>query len=304
MSPLSRSPSQLPCRLSGAGSSNCAAVSRLISKKTQPTTRYGAVTLGKISLLNSQHTSVPPKWVREQRDKSPLLRSSLLMWKMLRTRWRKCKRTWKRSTVVIAPPRPRGWRICCRTLWWVRTAQTGHARRKCRCKAKPVLFLKTGSDLVLILCVFIHVWITRRRENSWMNSRLWWRPWTREPSPSSSWSHATPPLPSKANSLFRLCATSSSRRLDVLTLQSMATCNHSQPRQGSTGSAMHSLMCVCFSLIVFQITVHKGDECALLNNSQPFKWKVLNHSGHEAAVPSVCFMVPPVNGEAVDSVER
>ncbi|XP_035020659.2 plectin isoform X9 [Hippoglossus stenolepis] len=51
-----------------------------------------------------------------------------------------------------------------------------------------------------------------------------------------------------------------------------------------------------------EITVHKGDECALLNNSQPFKWKVLNRSGHEAVVPSVCFMVPPVNKDAVDSV--
>ncbi|XP_071324965.1 plectin isoform X18 [Trachinotus anak] len=51
-----------------------------------------------------------------------------------------------------------------------------------------------------------------------------------------------------------------------------------------------------------EITVHKGDECALLNNSQPFKWKVLNRSGHEAVVPSVCFIVPPVNKEAVDSV--
>lgn len=57
-------------------------------------------------------------------------------------------------------------------------------------------------------------------------------------------------------------------------------------------------------LVVLQITVHKGDECALLNNSQPFKWKVLNHSGNEAVVPSVCFMVPPVNQEAVDSVSR
>lgn len=55
---------------------------------------------------------------------------------------------------------------------------------------------------------------------------------------------------------------------------------------------------------LFQIIVHKGDECALLNNSQPFKWKVLNHSGHEAVVPSVCFLVPPVNKEAVDSVAR
>ncbi|KAM9852487.1 plectin-like [Aulostomus maculatus] len=51
-----------------------------------------------------------------------------------------------------------------------------------------------------------------------------------------------------------------------------------------------------------EITVHKGDECALLNNSQPFKWKVLNHSGNEAVVPSVCFIVPPVNKEAMDSV--
>lgn len=53
-----------------------------------------------------------------------------------------------------------------------------------------------------------------------------------------------------------------------------------------------------------QITVHKGDECALLNNSQPFKWKVLNRDGNEAVVPSVCFMVPPVNKEALDSVSR
>ncbi|KAM3873606.1 plectin-like [Diretmus argenteus] len=51
-----------------------------------------------------------------------------------------------------------------------------------------------------------------------------------------------------------------------------------------------------------EITVHKGDECALLNNSQPFNWKVLNRSGTEAVVPSVCFLVPPVNKEAIDSV--
>ncbi|XP_077431945.1 plectin isoform X9 [Vanacampus margaritifer] len=51
-----------------------------------------------------------------------------------------------------------------------------------------------------------------------------------------------------------------------------------------------------------EITVHKGDECALLSNSQPFKWKVLNRSGHEATVPSVCFLVPPVNKDAMDSV--
>ncbi|XP_061805799.1 plectin-like isoform X8 [Nerophis lumbriciformis] len=51
-----------------------------------------------------------------------------------------------------------------------------------------------------------------------------------------------------------------------------------------------------------EITVHKGDEYALLNNSQPFKWKVLSHTGEEALVPSICFLVPPVNKDAMDSV--
>ncbi|XP_062847391.1 plectin-like isoform X12 [Trichomycterus rosablanca] len=53
-----------------------------------------------------------------------------------------------------------------------------------------------------------------------------------------------------------------------------------------------------------EITVHKGDECALLNNSQPQRWKVLNQSGNEASVPSVCFIVPPVNKDAVESVSN
>ncbi|KAI4899265.1 hypothetical protein NFI96_019042 [Prochilodus magdalenae] len=49
------------------------------------------------------------------------------------------------------------------------------------------------------------------------------------------------------------------------------------------------------------ITVHRGDECGLLNNSQPSKWKVRSSSGSEAMVPSICFIVPPTNKEAVDS---
>ncbi|XP_078542690.1 plectin isoform X4 [Lissotriton helveticus] len=52
------------------------------------------------------------------------------------------------------------------------------------------------------------------------------------------------------------------------------------------------------------ITVHKGDECVLLNNSQPYKWKVLNVSGSESIVPSVCFLIPPPNKEALDVVNR
>ncbi|XP_060778274.1 plectin isoform X4 [Neoarius graeffei] len=53
-----------------------------------------------------------------------------------------------------------------------------------------------------------------------------------------------------------------------------------------------------------EITVRKGEQCALLNNSQPYKWKVLNQSGNEATLPSVCFIVPPVNKEAVESVSN
>uniref|UniRef100_A0A8C8SDH8 Plectin n=1 Tax=Pelusios castaneus TaxID=367368 RepID=A0A8C8SDH8_9SAUR len=53
-----------------------------------------------------------------------------------------------------------------------------------------------------------------------------------------------------------------------------------------------------------EITVHKGDQCVLLNNAQPYKWKVLNVSGNESIVPSVCFLVPPPNKEALDAVSR
>ncbi|KAL2079914.1 hypothetical protein ACEWY4_023707 [Coilia grayii] len=51
-----------------------------------------------------------------------------------------------------------------------------------------------------------------------------------------------------------------------------------------------------------EITVHRGEECALQNNSQPYKWRVRNPKGGEATMPSVCFIVPPTNKEAVDSV--
>lgn len=54
--------------------------------------------------------------------------------------------------------------------------------------------------------------------------------------------------------------------------------------------------------VCLQITVHRGDECALLNNSQPFKWRVLNDKGSEASVPSICFLVSPTNKEAMSSV--
>ncbi|KAG8515369.1 Plectin, partial [Galemys pyrenaicus] len=53
-----------------------------------------------------------------------------------------------------------------------------------------------------------------------------------------------------------------------------------------------------------EVTVHKGDECQLLGPAQPSHWKVLSNSGSEAAVPSVCFLVPPPNQEAQEAVSR
>ncbi|KAF3822826.1 hypothetical protein GH733_008200 [Mirounga leonina] len=53
-----------------------------------------------------------------------------------------------------------------------------------------------------------------------------------------------------------------------------------------------------------EVTVHKGDECQLLGPAQPSHWKVLSSSSSEAAVPSVCFLVPPPNQEAQEAVTR
>lgn len=50
--------------------------------------------------------------------------------------------------------------------------------------------------------------------------------------------------------------------------------------------------------------MHKGDQCQLRGPAQPSHWKVLGSSGSEAAVPSVCFLVPPPNQEAQEAVTR
>ncbi|XP_058515466.1 plectin isoform X1 [Ochotona princeps] len=53
-----------------------------------------------------------------------------------------------------------------------------------------------------------------------------------------------------------------------------------------------------------EVTVHKGDTCQLLGPAQPSHWKVLSSTGSEAAVPAVCFLVPPPNPEALEAVAR
>lgn len=123
-----------------------------------------------------------------------------------------------------------------------------------------------------------------------MSLRLTWLASIEEPRASSSLSLAIPPPPLKASFQSKQCVTSNRWRL----VKALATVLNHIP-------SYYWLNLFCF---FGQITVHKGEECALLNNSQPYKWKVLNQSGNEATVPSVCFIVPPVNKEAVESVSK
>ncbi|CAG5889364.1 unnamed protein product [Menidia menidia] len=53
-----------------------------------------------------------------------------------------------------------------------------------------------------------------------------------------------------------------------------------------------------------EITISRGEECVLEDNSQRTKWKVISPTGNEAMVPSVCFSVPPPNQEAIDTAGR
>ncbi|KAF7655257.1 hypothetical protein LDENG_00058710, partial [Lucifuga dentata] len=53
-----------------------------------------------------------------------------------------------------------------------------------------------------------------------------------------------------------------------------------------------------------EITISRGEECVLEDNSQRTKWKVISPTGNEAMVPSVCFTIPPPNQEAIDTASR
>ncbi|XP_035384756.1 microtubule-actin cross-linking factor 1 isoform X20 [Electrophorus electricus] len=53
-----------------------------------------------------------------------------------------------------------------------------------------------------------------------------------------------------------------------------------------------------------EITLSKGEECVLEDNSQRTKWKIISPTGNEAMVPSVCFTIPPPNQEAMDTASR
>ncbi|NXD11445.1 MACF1 factor, partial [Nothocercus nigrocapillus] len=53
-----------------------------------------------------------------------------------------------------------------------------------------------------------------------------------------------------------------------------------------------------------EITICRNDECVLEDNSQRTKWKVISPTGNEAMVPSMCFLIPPPNKEAIEMANR
>ncbi|CAH2222201.1 microtubule-actin cross-linking factor 1 isoform X20 [Pelobates cultripes] len=53
-----------------------------------------------------------------------------------------------------------------------------------------------------------------------------------------------------------------------------------------------------------EITINRNEECVLEDHSQRTKWKVISTTGNEAMVPSVCFLIPSPNKEAIDLASR
>ncbi|XP_040192936.1 microtubule-actin cross-linking factor 1 isoform X13 [Rana temporaria] len=53
-----------------------------------------------------------------------------------------------------------------------------------------------------------------------------------------------------------------------------------------------------------EITISRNEECVLEDNTQRTKWKVISTTGNEAMVPSVCFLIPPLNKDAMEMASR
>ncbi|CAF94383.1 unnamed protein product, partial [Tetraodon nigroviridis] len=76
------------------------------------------------------------------------------------------------------------------------------------------------------------------------------------------------------------------------------------PRGAETPLASTTLIKAICDYRQIEITVNRGEECVLQDNSQRTKWKVISPTGNEAMVPSVCFTVPPPNLEAINAASR
>jgi dystonin len=56
--------------------------------------------------------------------------------------------------------------------------------------------------------------------------------------------------------------------------------------------------------IHLQVSIDKGEQCVLHDNSQRIKWKVTSTHNVDAVVPGVCFLLPPPDKDATDLAER
>jgi len=46
------------------------------------------------------------------------------------------------------------------------------------------------------------------------------------------------------------------------------------------------------------MSIVKGEECTLLDNSRRTRWRVRNSAGVEGLAPAICFYIPPPNKDA------
>lgn len=76
---------------------------------------------------------------------------------------------------------------------------------------------------------------------------------------------------------------------------------------------MISLICSVFSfsrfltnflVIPVQLSIGRGQTCALLDNSNRMNWRVKTQNGREGVAPGVCFVIPPPNSEAIELSHR
>ncbi|XP_078093960.1 microtubule-actin cross-linking factor 1 isoform X3 [Mustelus asterias] len=96
------------------------------------------------------------------------------------------------------------------------------------------------------------------------------------------------------------------------TIPIKAICDYRQIEHPSAGkvkgsgpqSTLHNHCQYHFGIGQQEITVCKNDECVLEDNSHRTKWKVISPTGNEAMVPSVCFIIPAPNQEAIDTGSR
>ncbi|XP_026824495.1 microtubule-actin cross-linking factor 1 isoform X34 [Ooceraea biroi] len=61
--------------------------------------------------------------------------------------------------------------------------------------------------------------------------------------------------------------------------------------------------CIC-SYKQVNMSIEKGEQCTLYDNSGRVKWRVKNTQGVESPVPGVCFALQPPDKEALDAAER